>query len=170
MKPNNLGRDMRNPEIELEIIDGPMKGKTIHFSKNLLYQLRTELKSGLIPGVKDSYTLGSGNENDFIFENKQSRKYQCTIYFSALWGWCIKDELYHWEKGKNYIYFANKKQLENGTPSNMISLFKGMSFMLGKHTFTVEVKNINPNKIEDDIYDSETSLYLEEDPDDHRNL
>ena len=161
---------MINPEIELEFIDGDLKGESVIFKKNLVYQMRTEMKTGTIPEVKSEFKLGSSKDMDYIFLNKKSRKYQCSIEFSSLWGWCIKDDLYHWDKSKNFIYLANYKQFCEQKPSNVIKLFKGMNFIIGNNILKLDVKNINPSKISDDIYDSDTSLFFEEDAENHRNL
>jgi hypothetical protein len=77
--------------------------------------------------------------------------------------WCVKDEKYHWNVGPNFIYLANRHQLQTGTPSHLVKIQKDMIMSSGDYEFKWDVKNIMLPKVDEDLYDDDASLYLEED-------
>jgi hypothetical protein len=52
--------------------------------------------------------------------------------------------------------------LKLGTPSHLAKIQKGMIMCSADYEFEWDVINIKPPKVQEDIYDLESSLYLEE--------
>jgi hypothetical protein len=115
--PPNLKNTKANPQIEMTVLDGPEIGKIWKMEKNLQYQIKVGDKTGKVPEVKTNYYIGKGITNDFDTGVYTSKDYQATVYFDESFGWCVKDEKYFWNVGPNFVYLANKQQLEDGSPS-----------------------------------------------------
>lgn len=131
-------------------------------SKNLIYQMKTVYKAGKIPEVKSEFYIGKGIKNDFDTGVYSSKEYQATVFFDEMFGWCVKDEKYFWDMGPNYIYLPNVHQLQQGIPSHLAKIQNGMIMCCGDYEFSWDVRNIRSAKLADDIYDQDSSLFLEE--------
>ena len=160
-RTNQLKGLKKNPFVEFEILDGPRAGQTIKVEKNLTYQLEKAEKNQLIPKVKDEYIFGKGEHNDFNLKSFQAREYQCTIFFSDMYGWCIKDEKYFWDLAHNYIYLANYEQFKYSTPSNLTKVQNDMILCVGDYELQINIFNTEEDRIKEDIYDDEASLFHE---------
>ena len=147
-----------NPFVELEFMDGPLKSKTFKMKKDVNYQIKAMDRRGNLPEVKQEYILGKGMEADFDLESFQARNYQCTIFFDDDFGWCVRDDHSHFEIGSNFVYLANRRQVENNRPSKLVGVMPGMVVQAGEYEFKWDVVNLNGRYDESEIYDEEDSL------------
>lgn len=139
-----------------------MKGEKIHIEKNLLYQIKTEAKSGKIPEVKTAFSIGKDNTSDYAFPKSTMKKTQCTIEFDSLWGWQIKDQTGGHDICRTSVYAASKYKIDSGEPSLFIQLFDKMVFTTGDYDFTVSGVNKDPRFLPTDIFEDDNERFYEE--------
>lgn len=158
----------KNPEIVLEFFSGDLKGTTLKFEKNLLYQLRTESNTGQVPEVKWRFSIGKDNISDYAFPYTNLKKLQCIIEFNSLWGWQVRDPTGQQDVSRTNIYLANKSQSDGALPSYFIQLFDGMVISAGDYDFELDIRNTNSVYPAKDLFADDFERYLEETEDDVR--
>lgn len=166
--PSKLRGAGKNPGVTLEFFEGEMKGTKLVLEKNLIYQLNTEKNIGVIPEVKDSYSIGKDNRSDYAYPNTTLKQQQCIIEFDPVWGWQIKDPTGHHDVSRTCVYLPNLSQMQQGRPSQFVKLFRGMVLCAGDYDLEVAVRNTNPVYPPEDIYADDFERYLEETEDDVR--
>lgn len=166
--PSKLASSKKNPEIVLEFFSGDLKGTTLKFEKNLMYQIRMESTVGQVPAVKTQYSIGKDNISDYAFPFSNMKQLQCIVEFNSFWGWQVRDPTGHHEVSKTSVYLANKTQFENAYPSYMVQLFDGMVLAVGDYEFAVDIRNTDDVYPPKDLFSDDFERFYEETEDDVR--
>jgi len=159
--PDDLKAGGKNPYIDIEVLEGPNTGQIWHIEKNLNYQLKQLEKNFPIPTVKTEFLIGKDPTCDFVIPLSTSRKEQCTIFYSEIYGWCLREDSPWIEIGNNYIFGVSYDEYKEMLPSRLIQVQDSMQLCVGDHEFSCRIKNLDKNMFEGDIYDNEASLMLE---------
>lgn len=166
--PNKLSKEGRNPQIVLEFFEGEMKGEKLVLEKNLMFQIKQETEKGVIPEVKNSFSIGKDNLADYAFHQATIKKIQCIIEFNPMWGWQVKDPTGHQDVSRTSVYLANRRQMLYGEPSNFAQLFNKQILTVGDYDFEISARNTDPNHPQTNLFEDDQERFFEETEEDVR--
>lgn len=168
LAPSRLKSGNRNPGVTLEFFEGELKGEKVRVEKNLLYQVKTELRIGKVPEVMSSFMIGKDNICDYAYPKATMKKVQCILEFNSMWGWQLKDSTGHHDVCRTSVYLASKTQMDRNDPSYFVQLFDKMVFAAGDYDFLVKARNNDPRFIPEDVHEDDKTRFHEETEDDVR--